>query len=173
MPKLILDDELRVKLKQPLGTLLKGPATETMARLKQRIEVEKPPLVICVGDVVSKNAKDAGINVDISIVDHRIMRREAPLTDTAHSTIFRAANPSGTIEAAAWQAVQEAIERKEAILIVEGEEDLLALPAILLAPDQSFVIYGQPKEGIVIVNATTDKKREMQGIVDSMETRNS
>jgi hypothetical protein len=173
MPKLILGDELRAKLKQPLGTFLKGPATETMARLKQRIKAEKPPLIICVGDVVSRNAKNAGINVDVSIVDHRIMRREAPTAETAHGTIFRATNPSGTIEVAAWQAVQEAIERKKATLIVEGEEDLLALPAILLVPDHSFVIYGQPKEGIVIVKATTDKKREIQSIIDSMEARNS
>ena len=37
------------------------------------------------------------------------------------------------------------------IIVVDGEEDLLALPAIALAPLTSVILYGQPDEGLVIV----------------------
>jgi hypothetical protein len=54
-------------------------------------------------------------------------------------------------------------------MVIEGEEDLLTLPAILYAANDSFVIYGQPYEGIVIVKATPTKKKEIQAILKSME----
>jgi uncharacterized protein (UPF0218 family) len=52
---------------------------------------------------------------------------------------------------------------------VDGEEDLLTLIAILYVPEDSFVIYGQPYEGIVVVKATEAKKEEISGILNSME----
>ena len=37
------------------------------------------------------------------------------------------------------------------IIEVKGEEDLAVLPCILNAPKDTFILYGQPKEGVVLV----------------------
>ena len=54
-------------------------------------------------------------------------------------------------------------------LLVDGEEDLLALTAILCAPENSLVIYGQPHEGIVVINVTEKTREKTRRIVDTME----
>jgi uncharacterized protein (UPF0218 family) len=45
----------------------------------------------------------------------------------------------------------------------------LALCAILYAPENFFIVYGQPGEGIVVVKATKQKKDEVAGILRAME----
>ena len=58
-------------------------------------------------------------------------------------------------------------------IVINGEEDLLALPAVLFAPEGSFVVYGQPKEGVVVIKVTAEKKAEVKLIIDEMEVVNS
>jgi len=43
---------------------------------------------------------------------------------------------------------------------VTGEEDLLALPAIVLAPLGSVVLYGQYDKGVVINEVTEELKKK-------------
>ena len=50
--------------------------------------------------------------------------------------------------------------KKNTALLVDGEEDILTLAAILSAPDHSIIIYGQPREGSVIVKVE-DKVRKL------------
>ena len=50
-----LTPEARIKLKQPLGSLIRGTFSENMKRLKEIKEREKPAVIISVGDIVSKN----------------------------------------------------------------------------------------------------------------------
>jgi len=79
-------------------------------------------------------------------------------------------NPPGTITREALEAIQEAIKSKCSVkIIVEGEEDLLTLIAVLYAPENSLVVYGQPHEGIVMVKATQEKKEEVAEILKAME----
>jgi hypothetical protein len=49
---------------------------------------------------------------------------------------------------------------------VEGEEDMLALPLFTMAPKDSAVLYGQPLEGIVLVNITEEKQNEAKDLMD-------
>jgi pantetheine-phosphate adenylyltransferase len=50
-------------------------------------------------------------------------------------------------------------------LLVDGEEDLLAVILILLAPLNSAVYYGQPKEGIVEVVVTEEVKEKFREVL--------
>ncbi|HMK82220.1 MAG TPA: DUF359 domain-containing protein, partial [Candidatus Bathyarchaeia archaeon] len=54
--------------------------------------------------------------------------------------------------------------------IVDGEEDLLVLVVIAVAPVGSLVVYGQPNEGIVLVNVTLAKKKEVVDLLGRMDT---
>jgi len=52
---------------------------------------------------------------------------------------------------------------------VDGEEDLFTLAAVLLASEDTMVIYGQPHEGIVAVTVNLQTKKKAQLIVDAMQ----
>ncbi len=52
-------------------------------------------------------------------------------------------------------------DNKKTVIKIEGEEDLLALPLVLLAPLESVVLYGQPDQGVVLIRVTETKKNEV------------
>ena len=54
---------------------------------------------------------------------------------------------------------------KTTLLVVDGEEDLLALPAIAYVPLGNVVFYGQPQEGLVQVIVTKEKKQEVLALL--------
>jgi len=168
LPRLKLTNELRAGLKLPLGELLKGTPDQNMRRVLEAVKREKPKRVVCVGDVVSRNAIKAGVPVDVRVIDNRIMRKNAEPTKLQAKRILYVKNPPGMLDLTAWQALSEAIERGDSLMVVEGEEDLLTLAAIVEAPVMSIVIYGQPEEGIVVVRVDEKKKREIHAIIDAM-----
>ena len=165
-----LTPELRRKLKKPIGTLIRGSFSETMKKLKDLVEKEKPPIVITVGDIVSKNLSENNMLPKLSIVDNKVMRRKIqPIALTVDKT-FYVKNPPGTITAEALATIQQALKHDRRVkIVVDGEEDLLTLAAALYAPENSFVVYGQPLEGIVLVKATKQKKKEVIEILRNME----
>ena len=56
-------------------------------------------------------------------------------------------------------------------VVVDGEEDLLTLVAVLYAPEGSFVVYGQPYQGIIVVKVTPEKKAEAKALLNTMAVR--
>jgi len=165
-----LTPELRRKLKEPIGTLIRGSFSETMKRFKDVMGKENLPYIISVGDTVSKNLAKNNVHPRLAIVDNRVMRRNIqPIPLTVDKTT-RVKNAPGTITREAVEAIQEAIKSKHRFkIVVEGEEDLLTLIAVLYAPENSLVVYGQPHEGIVVVKVTREKKAEVAGILKAME----
>jgi hypothetical protein len=167
---LILPTKLRRELKSPLGVLIRGSPEVTMKKLEELIDAEKPALIISVGDVISENMTKHGISTDVAIVDNRVMRQpRKPILLKAEKTIHTI-NPPGTITKEAWLAVKEAVEQTQSIkIVVDGEEDLLALVALLHAPLNTLVVYGQPHEGIVAVKVTRQKKGKARRILEAMQ----
>jgi len=167
---LVLKPELRRELRNPLGKLLQGTPQETMKQLGELIIRERPGHVISVGDVVSQNMLKQGIHSDIIIVDGKIMREEAqPIDAKTHRRIV-VENPAGTITPQAWLAIDRALKQKKPTLIaVEGEEDLFTLVAVLRAPKNSLVVYGQPNEGVVAVKVDETAKHKVDLIIQAME----
>ena len=167
-----LTPRLRRKLKAPLGLLIEGSFEETMKELKKIVEKEKPSKIVAVGDVVSSNMIRYGIYPQVFIVDNRVMREPiAPIQADANQTIF-VKNPAGTLTEEAREGIQKALD-KEGYLIrvmVDGEEDLLTLAAVVRAPENSLVIYGQPHEGVVVVVITREKKDEVRKIMEDMNS---
>ena len=169
-----LPEKLRAKLKKPLGTLIPGNFQEIISKLRELIEREKPTKIITVGDAVTECMIKNGIQPDVFIIDNKIMRQSiTPLKFGAKRTLY-AKNPAGTISDNAWAAIKNALEMNiQTKIVIDGEEDLLALPAVLFAPEGSFVVYGQPKEGVVVIKVTAEKKAEVKLIIDEMEVVNS
>ena len=168
MPKLVLTEQVRSSLKKPLGRLLRGSGPDIYREIAQLISTKKPRRVVLVGDAVSRNAVAANLHRDVMIIDNREMRVQTKPSDVLARRTFRVRNEPGTIGSDAWAAVNDAIESGDAVLIVDGEEDLLTLVAMALAPLGSFVIYGQPGEGLVLVEVDDRARKKANSFLKAM-----
>ena len=160
---LSLPESVRPLLKRPLGKLFsdKKAAFDHIRKLH-------PVRLITVGDHVTADFLEAGIKPDVAIIDFLIMRFPADgkikkVIDTYHVPTQRVKNPPSKITKELQDTVKNAVPPLK--IVVEGEEDLATLPAILMAPIGSVVAYGQPKEGVVLVEVTKEKKREISDIL--------
>jgi len=149
--------------------LIQGSFDETMEKLRELVDREKPPMIISVGDVVSESMIKHGILPQVLVVDNRVMRKPiTPIHADVNQTLY-VKNPPGTLTDETWAVMQKAIQGKRTKVLVGGEEDLLTLVAVLHAPENSFVVYGQPHEGIVVIKVTKEKREMIRGIVEAMK----
>jgi uncharacterized protein (UPF0218 family) len=139
-----------------------------MPRLKLLVQHSKPSKVTTVGDVVSRETIAAGIQVSLRIVDQMTLRKRISPFEIRAERTFRVKNPAGVITSEAWDTIREALRNREALILVDGEEDLLAIPAVLESPDNALVVYGQPSEGLVVVTASPQTKSEVRKIMNRM-----
>jgi len=161
---------MRIELKEPLGLLLEGEPHETVIRLREVLRRLRPAMLASVGDVSSRNILEAGLEPDIVVVDERVMRVRVEPLSLGGRVEIRARNPPGTVDADAWRALDEAVRLKRGVaVIVEGEEDLLVLPLMVLMPLGSVIVYGQPRRGMVVVEVTEERKRWASVFMGRME----
>jgi uncharacterized protein (UPF0218 family) len=165
----VLTAELRIKLKEPIGKLIRGSFTETAEELKNLIAQENPQTIIAVGDTVSENLAKSRLFPKLWVIDNKVMRKAIQPIPFMAKTTMHIRNPPGTITEEAVSAIREGLENRESVqIVVDGEEDLLTLIAIVYAPENALVVYGQPNEGIVVVKVTPEKRKEVVGILDDM-----
>jgi uncharacterized protein (UPF0218 family) len=139
-----------------------------MPKLKTLIQQNKPPKVTTVGDIVSRETLASGIQVNLRIVDQMTLRKSISPVEIKAEHVYRVRNPAGVITRQAWDAIREALQHREAVIFVDGEEDLLAIPAILESPDNAFIVYGQPSQGLVVVTASPVTKHEVREMMNRM-----
>ncbi|MDQ2051078.1 GTP-dependent dephospho-CoA kinase family protein [Natronolimnohabitans sp. A-GB9] len=161
---LVLPDDLRHELKEPMG-----PIETEAERLLE--DVDGP--LIAVGDVVTYHFLEAGRPPDVALVDERTKRQavDEEIRETVtEETTLEAVNPPAVISEDVIEALLEGLERDDpTTILVEGEEDLVALPAIVAAPEKASVVYGQPDEGMVHVSVTDDTRAEARALLDRFE----
>jgi GTP-dependent dephospho-CoA kinase len=139
-----------------------------MPRLRALVLQTKPPKITTVGDVVSRETLATGIPVNLRIVDQMTLRKRIRPVEMKAERTYRVRNPAGAITKEAWDTIKGALKDGDAVVFVDGEEDLLAIPAILESPDNAFIVYGQPSEGLVVVTASPETKREVRKIMNRM-----
>ncbi|MFC6716396.1 GTP-dependent dephospho-CoA kinase family protein [Natrialbaceae archaeon GCM10025810] len=163
-PLLSLPDDLRGELKDPLGPI------ETDAAIL--LEGVSGP-VIAVGDVVTYHLRRAGLDPDVALVDGRTKREavDEEIREVAlGGSTLEVTNPPAVITEAVIGALLEGLEDVEPTTIfVDGEEDLVALPAIVAAPDGASVVYGQPDEGMVHVIVDEEVRAEMRALLERFD----
>ncbi len=165
-----LPEKMRAELKVPLGLLLTGEPEETTSRLREILQERRPLMYAVVGDFTSMNILNSGLEPDICVIDHRVMRIDVDPLNHKERRIYNADNPAGTITRESWAVLREAVSLKfKASVIVEGEEDLLVLPLISLMPEGSLIVYGQPREGMVVVEVTEERRLWAEEFMTHME----
>ncbi|TYL38621.1 DUF359 domain-containing protein [Natronococcus pandeyae] len=139
---------------------------------EQLLETLEGPL-IAVGDVVTYHFLQAGRLPDVALVDERTKREtveeEIRETVTQRANV-EATNPPAELTADVVRTLRDALERDEpTTILVDGEEDLVALPAIVVAPDGASVVYGQPDEGMVHVVVDDEVRAEVRALLERFE----
>ena len=162
-----LPDNLRDQLKNPLGNLISNndPNKENIIK-----KISAESVIITVGDRTTENMLQLGLKPQIQIIDGLEKRSECavPADDTIN-TKLSCKNPPGEITEESIQVIQKAFSSEPPVRItVDGEEDLLVIPACIFAPENSVVMYGQPNEGLVIVTITPEIRAKVQKILDVM-----
>jgi uncharacterized protein (UPF0218 family) len=169
-----LTPELSMKLKEPFGNLIQGTPEETMDNLKEMVKKEKPSKIISVGDIVSQNLHKHNIHPQLTIIDNISLRTQKLPIETAVQKTVCVENPQGTITQESIFAIKEALKSNEHThIVVKGEEDLLTLIAVLYAPENAFVVYGQPHLGIVVVKVSSERKTLAQEFLNAMKASKS
>lgn len=165
-----LTEELRAILKKPLGKL-----TSNAEAVYSALEAQKSGrLLICIGDSCSWEMISAGVKPVLIVYDNLCKR--VPTTgimreglDAYNGKPVVVKNPAGYITDELEEALETAIALGKGKILVDGEEDLAALPAIIKARMGTLVIYGQPGEGVVLVNVTEESKKKAVEICARME----
>ena len=162
-----LPASLRERLGAPLGKLFTDEETGSRAFLA---ELRKAKFVVTVGDRITERIAELGRVPDVQVVDGRERRMQRRTPDVKYMSLVRVRNPAGGITDEALEGISRAFERKErpVRVLVEGEEDLLAIPAIEAAPLGASLYYGQPMVGVVLVRVDRTAKRRNKGILREM-----
>ena len=135
-------------------------------------------MVIAIGDIIAGSLWREGFQPSVAVIDYK-SRRE-PLSKVQSSklkvkNVRQYRNTPGTISQSVIKQVRVLRDRwfkdrHTQQLVIQGEEDLIALPSILLAPLDSIVLYGQYDLGVVVVKVTEEKKREAMNLLDKFDS---
>jgi uncharacterized protein (UPF0218 family) len=156
-----ITEEARAQLKKPLGEVY-SDRDELKARSKDH-------RIISVGDVCTLVLLRSGIKPHLAVFDFKYKRMNLPKEDinklkTEYPRPKTFQNPPGTLSEPLIKDAKDLIEEGGAVLI-EGEEDLCALAFILALAENDIVVYGQPDEGIVVVDSSEETKRKVKKLI--------
>lgn len=139
------------------------------------ITVLAPPKYFCisVGDIAAISLLKQKITPDLAIVDLKTKRQPvfSSLSALGLKPGLTAANPPGTITSDLAEKILSCLSQKIPTLLVDGEEDLAVLPAILLSPLKTTIFYGQPAcagrlgKGLVKIIVTEKTKQKAQNLL--------
>jgi uncharacterized protein (UPF0218 family) len=171
-----LKDEHVNILKKPFGELIKQ---EEISKQKINSLVKDSKVLITVGDATTEKIISFGLTPDLSIIDcveRRIRRTESKILElktffltTTKFKQYQCKNPKGTITREAYITIKKILMKGEqAIIVIDGEEDMLALAVFALAPLDSVVFYGQPLEGLVSVKINAKIKNKSRNLLQSI-----
>jgi GTP-dependent dephospho-CoA kinase len=161
-----LPEALRKELGKPLGEVYEGEETKGEEFRKQ---ANQPAMVITVGDRVTETFGELGRTPDVQVVDgvERRSKRDPP--KVPYVRLVKVRNPAGEITSDAIRGMRSAFGgRKPVRVMVDGEEDLLAMVAVAMAPISSTVYYGQPQVGVVVVKVNAVSKSRNRAMLAKM-----
>ncbi|MCX8166276.1 MAG: DUF359 domain-containing protein [Candidatus Micrarchaeota archaeon] len=157
-----LPDYLRDKLREPFGTVIKSDDV-----VKEQLNGRD---IIAVGDSTILKLIDLGFNCSMVVFDFKTMRKELDekskeMLNNKFKNQFVFENPPGMLNKSLIKFLinqfhdKKTISNYEPIVIrIIGEEDLVALPIMVLMQEHQLLCYGQPNEGIVVVIPTKEIK---------------
>ena len=152
---ILISENQRLLLAQPQGPIVDQPSFLTNTN-------SRPRLVILVGDSTIDRFVANHWPFHIGIFDRMIERHLAQGITLDLEPDLTVVNPAGSITPELTQSIQTLLQSSLAKLkyiFVEGEEDLAAIPAVMLSPLGSIIYYGQPQVGLIEVKIGEEIKQ--------------
>lgn len=152
-----LSNELRGELKKVWGVPFLGRKTDVLKRRFQKFCREKKfKKIVTVGDYCSLNLPS-----DIKIFDGRVGRnKKVPLQKYSYSCW----NPPASINKDVWKILKKALANNRNVFI-DGEEDLLVIPSVLLAEINTAVVYGFVNRGACLIEVSPGIKKTFRRLL--------
>lgn len=167
MGLLRLPDSLRAELSKPYGMLLTGDLESNIKAVIDLANKKHPPKIVVVGDFALSGFIKLGYLPSLGIYDKKTKRSSFTTTIKPTEVV---SNPAGHISDEAIIAIKRLLSSPTpSTLYVDGEEDLLSIPAILHSPEGSFVIYGLPEKGMVLITVEKSIKKKVSEIMKHFE----
>jgi len=158
-----LPERLRPRLAEPLGRVFSG---EEAAGPEFEKLVKEAPMVVTVGDRVTDTLAKLGRVPEVQVVDGVERRIVRDLPKVGYARLLKVRNPAGTLTLEAITGMRAAFLGKKPVRVfVQGEEDLMTILAIAMAPVSAVVFYGQPGVGVVAVKANATAKARNRTIL--------
>ena len=154
-------------LKNPFGIRIHD---KYITKRKIKAIIKNARQVISVGDCTTDRIISLDIIPDILVIDG--IERRTKRSQGLHSKIMAAkelhcSNPPGSISKEAFLVLYQALAMQGPVkVIVNGEEDMLALPIIAIADEKTVVLYGQPLEGMVVVNINPEVQTKAKNLME-------
>ena len=180
-------------LQQPMGLFFKSGSNKLSPEQQVidflQINNKDNNLVIVVGDYVSKSLLESNYLPNVLIIDNYTQRtKKSTFSLPKNHKLIEAQNNPGEINKQAWLVIKNEFKNLEKkpliitdnpmsviVILIQGEEDLLALPVILEAPNGAYVLYGQPpmvgdgSSGIVLVEITPKVKETIEQLLSQFD----
>jgi GTP-dependent dephospho-CoA kinase len=164
-----LPNSLRDQLKTPLGLLLLDSQADKSNIQKH---ISNNSYIITVGDRTTEKMLSFGLTPSLQIIDNqekRVKKTESKTSDAMYTELV-CNNPAAEITFESIEVIKKAFTSKIPVrLTVKGEEDLLVIPVCIHAPENAVVLYGQPNQGLVIVQITSEIRNKTQRFLDTMK----
>ncbi len=142
------------------------PGSKIVADSGELLRLLRYRHVVAVGDYVSRLLRGLGVEPWVMVYDCATMRSE---TECPWKEDVTVRNPASTLSPEAWHIVCDAVRRgAPGSIRVEGEEDLLALAAIMCCPQGCVVVYGYPGVGSIVAEVNAELKRLVRYILSEM-----
>jgi len=167
----ILPSHLRQQLKAPLGTIVQPSS----------LHIKNVDQIVTVGDITTSLFFTYHIQPSIAVIDFVVERKKtyssiSELGFSGNEQVYQIKNPQSHIVPEVFIVLSHLFSRNEkdkntSILQIVGEEDLIVLPVILLAPLGARVYYGQPQTGTVETVVTEELKNKMRELLSQFEKK--
>ena len=172
---LALPKQFRSELRKPLGLVIEGTENnlaEAASKAHSYIRSRDYQLIITIGDVVTKTLIETSLIPDIAVIDFKTQRHTDIQHGHIHSKSTSILNKPGTINKKVVNRLLSVINqclltplKSTHTIVIKGEEDLTALIAVILAPLNSIVMYGQVGKGIIVIEVNEDVKKKVSTII--------
>jgi len=147
-------------LKEPFGILIKENEVD-----KEKLYpfIKKSIKIITVGDTTTEKLVTFGYIPDLSIIDNKEKRViKSKIIEYQVEKRIHCENKPGEINIKVINLIRKLTKLKfnKIQIIIEGEEDLVALPLFMYSPNKWTIFYGQPNEGLVVVKITNSIRKK-------------
>jgi len=156
MKTYILPDELKKELRKIWGIPIFGSKEEVAKKFEKIFQEKKFKKIITIGDYCSLSLPS-----DVKIFDGKIKRKKVKKLLPYFLTCQ---NPAGTIQKEVWPIIKKAIKERKNVF-VDGEEDLLVIPAVLLSKKNTAVVYGFSPKGVCLIEVNSKIKKILKRLL--------